>query len=417
MTQPDFSTTDFACLSCNEVLKMYAGYHAFTLVCPACGTVQERDINGFKETGKMEGAGKDITIPLGSRGMIKGSEYVVTGYAYCNEKGTKYNWEEYSLFNPIAGIAWLSVYNGHWVFLRELDPLGEMPYKHLLYEGFTHHLFGRYKSQVMRASGEFMYRLDPDETTSAREYIFPPSMVSVETTGNSMTWLHGEHINHRTIRKAFNLGSVPDRIGVGMIQPYFGKFKPETLVSLCLVLGILWVGLQFYFVNTASETELFKDHLVIVDSMDSRELFTGTFNIGGGTRNLEVVLNADIDNNWMYSGVTLVNEQTGDIYNTELEAEFYRGYSDGESWTEGSTRNSIVISQVPAGRYYLILYPVKPSMLSQVHIDVSVIRDVYVFSNGLILLILLAVFPVYYFYLGRLIEQRRWNNSDYSIYE
>jgi hypothetical protein len=113
----------------------------------------------------------------------------------------------------------------------------------------------------------------------------------------------------------------------------------------------------------------------------------------------------------------LVNEATGIVYDFDLEAEFYSGTEGGESWSEGKGWASKVISQVPEGKYYLILIPKKPDNISSMSLNVSVKRDVDVLSNFLIIVLIIAIFPIYFYVRRNSFEKNRWYNSNFSPYD
>jgi hypothetical protein len=167
----------------------------------------------------------------------------------------------------------------------------------------------------------------------------------------------------------------------------------------------------------AKEEIVFEQTFNITDSLNKKEIYSKPFNLKYGTKNAEIKISTNIDNNWMYSAITLVNEKTGDLYDVDLEAEYYHGYEGGESWSEGSNWVSKVVSQIPEGTYYMIVYPDKPLNMASVYLTVSVIRDVYIFSNGLICIVLLGLFPAFYFYRKDSFEKKRWYNSNYSTYD
>ena len=72
-----------------------------------------------------------------------------------------------------------------------------------------------------------------------------------------------------------------------------------------------------------------------------------------GGHNLEVNGQAKLDNNWLYVGGDLFNEQTGMVEPFELKLEHYEGVDDGESWEEGSKQLSAYFSTLAPGTYSL----------------------------------------------------------------
>jgi len=65
----------------------------------------------------------------------------------------------------------------------------------------------------------------------------------------------------------------------------------------------------------------------------------------------------------------------------------------------------------------LIISPQKSGKTAVVNITVTVTRDVDVISNFMMAVILLAIFPIYYFKRKDGFEKDRWYNSNYSPYE
>ncbi len=406
------------CQACNRSFNTYLGAQAYSSICPHCGSLHN-SYNGILErtNDKVKVTTSALDIPIGTKGQLNGVEYYVVGYACKKESGTSYHWHEYTLISPLKGLAYLSQYDGHWIFLREVNafPLPAGRAAHL--DSKTYDLFSKYKSKVVNAAGEFIYRFSAGETMWVQEYISPPEMISRESDGDNIVWLSGEYMQPADIKKAFLLKNIPPRKGIGMIQPFAGKFSSESLRRLVIFLAALWVISQVYFIRTAKEELAFMHVFGINDSLNRKEIYSNSFDLKYGTCNAEIKISTNIDNNWMYTAVTLVNEGTGDLYDLDLEAEYYHGYEGGESWAEGSSWVSQVVSQVPEGKYYMIIHPEKPTNMPVVNLNISVQRDVYVFSNGFIALLLLAIFPVFYFYRKRSFEAKRWYNSNYSPYD
>jgi len=370
-----------------------------------------------KSTDLVKSPREGIDLPLGTSGTIKGIRYLVTGYMRKNENGTNYHWDEYTLFNPVHGAAYLSQYDGHWMFLKELTGLPATEEKVARFEGIQYDLYSRYRSKLKTASGEFIYQLSSAESAYVEEYINPPEMLSKERTADNITWYKGEYIQPEDIKSGFEVLTVPARKGVGMIQPFMAKFNSDVFRQLVIFLIVFWGLSQLYFLQSAAEEIVFQQDFNISDSLNKKEIFSKSFDLKHGLSNAEVKLSTNVSNNWMYCAVTLVNEKTGDLYNVDLEAEYYFGYEGGENWSEGSNWVSKVVSSVPEGRYYLIIYSEKPTSMKNAYITVSVTRDVYIFSNGLIVLILLLAYPVFYFYRKNAFEKKRWYNSNYSPYD
>jgi hypothetical protein len=134
-----------------------------------------------------------------------------------------------------------------------------------------------------------------------------------------------------------------------------------------------------------------------------------------GTKSLQIEMDAPISNDWFYASFTLVNETTGTEYEFSKEIEYYHGVDDGESWSEGSTQGDAFLSRIPEGRYHINIYP-EFSFYGE-YFNINVYRNEPIYSNFFIALLVLALFPIFYFVRKHYKEQQRWSDSDYSPYD
>lgn len=412
------SSLDFTCKGCKNPLKVFLPSLSYSLVCPHCGIIYENHEGKIIPTTLKFKNGIKPTLPIGTTGKLKGKKYIITSAVLKKEKGTNYKWEEYTLFNPVHGYANLAQYNGHWTFLETLNEIpekisGDTSYRHA---GTQYDLYSKYKSEIISAEGEFSYKIE-NTYAQVEEYIAPPYILSIEKTGLDYVWFKGEYIVPDDIRNGFNVAGLPPKHEVGAIEPFFSKIHAPTFKNVCLILAALMTLSQFYFHYSSHDETAFMQTFVVTDSLHNKEIITKSFDLKYGTKNVDVKLSANVDNNWAYAGIALVNEANGDLYDLDLEAFYYHGYESGESWSEGIGWQSKVISQVPEGKYHLIITPQKPATMSETRMTVTLTRDVGVMSNFVIVTILLAIFPIYYFKRKDGFEKDRWYNSSYSPYE
>jgi len=84
--------------------------------------------------------------------------------------------------------------------------------------------------------------------------------------------------------------------------------------------------------------------------------FTEPFTLPHGG-NLQVNVQAPVDNSWLYLDGALINDETGGLDEFDVEVSYYHGSDSDGSWTEGSQTSAAYIGSVPAGRYVLRLAP------------------------------------------------------------
>jgi len=403
-----------ACFSCKHPISSYLEDATYSFVCDKCGAICDNYHSKSKSNiDKINVSKEPLLISIGSEGILAGTKYKVISHTRKKENGTTDQWSEFGLFNPVKGQAFLTVDNGHWTLHTLCKGIPSNLSKTASWNKQSYKLYAKYKSKVVYASGEFTSKFEYNKITNVEEYIFPPFMLTKEYDENSLKWFEGVYIMPDEIKKAFNLNSVPSRKGVGQIQPYVSKFSAAFFRKVLYVIALIWGGLQFYYASISKEEIIYSNSYLINDSLNKTDIYTPTFELSNGTKNMELRVSTNIDNNWMYNSVTLVNEKTGDVFDFDFETEYYYGYEGGENWTEGSNWNSRIASSVPEGTYYMIIQPQKPDDLNTVFIEVFLRRDVFVLSNGIIVLLLLAAFPTYYFYFKENFEKKRWYNSSF----
>jgi hypothetical protein len=134
--------------------------------------------------------------------------------------------------------------------------------------------------------------------------------------------------------------------------------------------------------------------------------------LGGRQSNVVVRTDADVNNNWIYLNMALINDETGTAYDFAREIDYYYGSDSDGAWTEGKRSDEAVLPQIPAGRYYLRIEPEgAPSAQYSVHIY----RDVPRWWPFLITVGVLMIIPFLSFWRRRSFEYQRWSESDHPM--
>lgn len=419
-----YSTKEFSCATCGETIRVKTFPYAQSCACTKCGTIYEAHRGKDFRKGPVKKATDTVHIPYASSGEIDGIRYEVIGYAQKQEKTPdKAIWTEYTLFNPHEGFAFLSVYAGHWIYVREAGDspiLTNASFKEFTYNNEPFQLYNAYSYNVIAASGEFPYNIFDNEKSRAREFISPPEMwIEERSSDEGVTWYFARHISSKDVEKNFAAYVMPLRQGTGAIQPtgYIGleKLFIAFLIGLLLLL-VLHVGINM----TKQERVLFEQTILFPENAGTISQVTDKFKLDKWQSNIEFDIRTNVYNSWFELGATLVNAETGKEYSLEKGVEYYAGYSEGEHWTEGDQRDAAYLTHIPAGTYFLQLQgtremsgQVQPSIsdfLLKVTYDVPVNRNL-VWSIGLLL-----IWPLGLGIIGYNKERNRWSNSPYSTY-
>ena len=111
---------NFRCKICSHEIVVKTYPYAQSCACASCGTAYHmEDGSEFYKDENMK-VTHSIHLPIGGSGVIGGVSYEVIGYARKEEQNSYHSqWTEYTLFNPQQGYAFLSEYEGNWIFVRE----------------------------------------------------------------------------------------------------------------------------------------------------------------------------------------------------------------------------------------------------------------------------------------------------------
>jgi hypothetical protein len=148
--------------------------------------------------------------------------------------------------------------------------------------------------------------------------------------------------------------------------------------------------------------------------MTEDTLQTRDFEIRDQSRKITVRNKTTLDNNWIGLEMLLVNKVTGAAWPAARELSFYQGYDDGH-WTEGSNQDEIVFLDIPPGTYYVA---VDPDMSAEKPVPVGDTIEVLSggtgWSNFVLVMLFLVIFPVITRLRHAAFEARRWAESDHA---
>jgi hypothetical protein len=176
-------------------------------------------------------------------------------------------------------------------------------------------------------------------------------MLSMEKDASEVTWSFGTYLEPAKVRDAFGLPALPrEPVGVGACQPWplaqgartTYAWTPLALAAIVLVfLGFAITG------GRAVHTESFAIAQTAVPASPEAAVFTQRFFVER-SGNLEVRVDAPVDNSWLYLDGALINEETGEVDEFDAEVEYYHG-TDSDSGPSGSPARTQAASQSACG--------------------------------------------------------------------
>lgn len=420
---PAAAVRSITCPGCGGAVTIRSFGKAVNVVCGSCHSVldaqnpQVKILQTFKDAIRQ-----NPLIPLGTRGKIRGVLFEIIGFQHrqIEADGEVFGWSEYLLFNPYQGFRYLTEFDGHWNFIA---PLRSLPQAQLpgvesdrFYLGERYKHFQTADAKTTFVLGEFPWQVRVGETAECTDYVCPPRMLSAEVSADKeITWSMGEYMAGAEVWKCFALKDQPPApIGVYENQPSpFGQ-EPRKIWGYCFSLLGLAVVLWLFQMATAGRQQVFSENFVFDPAAPEPSFVTSSFDMSGKDATVRVDTAASLENQWIFVNYALVNDTTGQTYDFGREVSYYHGYDDGESWSEGSKRDSVTLPKIPAGRYFLRIEPEGERSLGRISYSVAVIHDV---PNSLWFMIaapLLLVPAIFSTWRSISFEHRRWQESDHA---
>lgn len=413
------------CPQCGAAITLRALGQASAVVCESCHAILDAKDPQLQILQKFEKIVSDERplIPLGSRGKLRGVDYEVIGFERRSIKvdGITYSWREYLLFNPYKGFRYLSEYSGHWndisvcKALPVVDSRMSIP-SEANYLGEIYRHFQTSDANTDFVLGEFPWQVRVGERAQVTDYVHPPRVLSREVMAGEITWSIGEYMTGHDIWTTFRLsGSPPEAIGVYENQPspFSEKFGGiwKTFAAFALALVILMI----VFDAMSKKEPVFSSSYQIASGLSNGEasFVTDVFELTGRTSDVEVATTANVQNNWIYLNFALINQDTGQAWDFGREISYYSGYDSDGSWSEGSRHDSVVVPSVPAGKYYLRIEPEVAPLHPYISYNVSVKRDVPVFSFYGLAFLALLIPVIIVTWRSASFERSRWSESDH----
>jgi hypothetical protein len=257
--------------------------------------------------------------------------------------------------------------------------------------GRRYQLYHSYQFNILYACGEFDWNVLGDEQMVTYEYMGDTTLLVNEVLNGQSEWYWGIDMNARQVSQAFsgNANGGADNIAIPL-----DRWSAAKKFTFIMVAAVIAFQLLFTFLYP-EKTVLNSSYMTQPDTTAAaniKPIITESFNLtqNGG---VNIDMKTNVDNEWAELSVTMVNEKTGEEYESSKAIEYYHGYEDGESWSEGDSEGEISFSRVPAGWYHLNIYPYSDTK-KYMYIGVTVNQNKQFYSNLWLMLGVLLAWPV-----------------------
>jgi hypothetical protein len=395
------------CPNCQGPVDVRLPGQTKRVTCAYCRALLDFSTGPLRYVAALDKLRSEPKIPIGAKGKLRGVDYLVLGYLLrrCTVESVDYDWEEYLLYSPAQdGFFWLVDSVGHWSSVRPISA-GAVQDKiaTAVFEGKSYRRFSSVVASTVTVLGEFYWEVAAGDSCSATDFIAPPLGLSCEASGDEINWSQATYLEPSEVGGAFGVPKLPDeRQGVGSMQPWphaataaslnrwgAGATVAALLLSVGLAAGhepATLTDIDFPNLSDAVSfqrgAEFIEPQIVVLpdggtveaplaeplpgstdpaaatlvgtsDSPGTQSYLSQPFEVPGH-QNLEVRLDAAVDNAWAFVGGALIQKDSGESDAFELESSYYHGYDDGY-WSEGSKVSTAHFSAMPAGLYVMRL--------------------------------------------------------------
>lgn len=416
------STVSLNCPNCAAPLKLEAPDKTERVACPYCDSlldVSEGKFVWLKSITKIHHSRRKFVLDLGMQASLKNltsdekMKIVGSMVRSVTIRGITYYWHEYLLYNPKIGFRWLVHSDNHWNFVEPANPaeVYKRNDKEIVFRGKTFKIFQDAEAVVEYVRGEFYWKVEQGERVRVIDYVAPPLSLSCELTKKEVNWSLGHYLPVAEVEKAFKVQNLPRPINVAPNQPFTGDFYIKwgfASIALLILIAILMIPLTGFSKVVLSETLTLRPSTLPYSP--PQVVFSKPFNIESN-KNISITARATVDNSWVELDVDLINNENEEIDSVTIPIEYYHGVEEGESWSEGSRENEVVISSLPSGIYMLRVEAIRDIGSQPISVDLVVRQNVTSFYNLICAFIMLSIVPVFTLIKKYSFEHKRWSES------
>ena len=429
--QRQVNAAHLGCPHCGGPLELRAPDKTERVTCPNCNSLLDVNQGQLKFLKALEKPSFQPVIPIGSTGDVPEGKMTVIGAMTRSVtiEGTKYFWGEYLLYNPQIGFRWLVHSDEHWNYVQAVPPgeVTELP-PSANFRGANYRIFQDAPAVVESVLGEFYWKVEAGERVRGVDYVSPPYILSKEVTTvhvpdstepgktratGEINWSLGTYVTPKQIEKAFGVSGLRRPSGIAPNQPY--RYKWIYKYWLLFLVAAFLIGFATLIVS-GSTKEVFSQTVTfqpLPNADGTQVFFSEPFELSG-RRNIRVTAESPLQNAWIDLEGDLINDETGLVQSFPIEISYYQGVEEGESWTEGSQKDSTSSSSMPAGKYILRLEGQWEKWQEPATVSVRIEQNVTSGFNFILVLVGISIVPIIMGIYHISFERRRWSESMFS---
>lgn len=386
------------CPNCGAAIELRSFTNALSVVCQNCLSVldaRDPNLQILQEAQSKQRVVPDI--PLGTRGTFAGGTFEVIGFQERTtyEEGVAYSWFEYLLFNPYKGFRYLTVFRGHWNFVRTLNTLPSVAGpRDVRVDDTKFRMYSNSMAETTFVLGEFPWMVKVGERVQVTDYVAPPKVLSAETTPEEIVWSEGDYMTGEEVWRAFKLGTpAPRAFGVFENQPSPFQGKVKSMWVQALMLSAAAIVFAFLFYATGSRKVVYQQSFSLGNPVSA------SFDVPGHESNLQLKT-VNRTGQPLYVQYSLTRQGIS------------RPINFGRQVRSDASGDVATIPSVAAGHYQLSADADGPAASTSGQFEVQLRRDVPSVGWLFPALVCLMIPPILQSMRAGGFERSRWAGSD-----
>ncbi|CAA6803105.1 MAG: Unknown protein [uncultured Sulfurovum sp.] len=381
------------CTNCAAPLDILGGGRVQTITCAYCHSVL--DLNDhYKVLSNFEKVPRSLApFSLGMKGKIKGTQWTIIGWIhYKTAEFPAEEWDEFFLYSPTHGYAWLVYEEGKVSFSKRIRdfnlPSWQIQKPRTLFYRKGHYVRkeSSYQTYIEYVEGELTWIAKfGDQFTTWDYHGVRHQSLSIEKANSELEVYHTEKIHTKDIYHAFNLESPKEHEinkNIYLDPDITIEEEVDSIISnylykiLVLILAILSIASLFYSKTIYNKT--YSSNFEAPITIDSNAFLTSI--------KLSVNNSGEKDNKlWLYKNGKKI------FYIDKSKVEFIKKDIQS-SWSPRAVSATIYL-KLDKGNYKLVGHKNNNKTYTTITIEQEVIRVKY-----LIPLVLIFIFMFLFHY-------------------
>ncbi len=398
------------CPKCAAPLQFNGGGRVKSITCAYCKSILDID-NEFAILGNFKNTQHEHELPfkIGMKGFIENIEYTIIGRVTYTEIDHEFFWDDFLLFSPLYGYAWLTYEKGHISYAKRERHLPLLVWDEMnRIESITLHelnykVEAPYTAKISYIEGELTWVAKKHDKIRIIDMYAPPFGISMERTKNEMEFYASKYLDNTLVYEAFDVpqdervknNGVHELLGFG--ENFFKPFLKISAIALSILLTTLFV---FFLANQGKAvTSVFGSNLK-ENSKEfniSSEKYLTTLTLDATSKKALNNFNLTIKQKeeTLFSinkTITYINPKISTTKHLKLP-----------TW-EDDAKEVLVYLNLPKGSYTLSLSPIDINISSKLTVQIR--EEIMRFNYFVwIILFILSVWGIYW------IKKRRYEQT------